>query len=71
MEKRGFEPNYIIYNTLIDNYAKMNKLEGLFLEMKERDLHPTISTYNTLIDSYRRILSNQDWNPMFGHVLIN
>ena len=57
MEKSGFKPNDIIYNTLIDTYAKTNQLEefeGSFPEMKERDLHPTVSTYNTLIDSYRK-----------------
>jgi pentatricopeptide repeat protein len=56
IEKR-IDPNVVIYNTMIDVYAKNGKLEKaikVFASMKKDGIIPTVVTYNSMIDAYSK-----------------
>ncbi|KAM7483403.1 hypothetical protein LguiB_007986 [Lonicera macranthoides] len=57
MERRGISSDAVVYNTLMDAYAKSDQIEeaeGLFAEMRAKGISPTTVTYNILINAYGR-----------------
>ncbi len=53
--KNGITPTLVIYNVVINSYAREGDSEGthrVFQEMKEKGLNPDEFTYNTLLNVY-------------------
>ncbi|MBA0646229.1 hypothetical protein Goklo_014208 [Gossypium klotzschianum] len=49
MEERGFEPNIVAYNTVIDclrNKGSLNEALNLFSHVTVKGVRPNIVTYN-------------------------